>query len=85
MMKKQNEAKHRFNKNKILGFTLIPAVILIILFFLFFPPFIKGYLINSLKEMGLKNPQLTIRHVGLSQFDIHHLSVGREDKSGSPG
>lgn len=84
MMKKQDEEKYEFKK-KIIRFILIPAIGIIILFLLFFPPLIKTYLINSLKEMGLKNPQFTIRHVGFNQFDIQHFSVGDVEKSGKPG
>ena len=85
MMKKQcEEKKYGFNK-KIIRFILIPAVGIIILFLLFFPPLMKAYLINSLKEMGLENPQLTIRHVGFNQFDIQHFSVGDVEKMGKNG
>lgn len=30
--------------------------------------------------MGLKNPRLTIRHVGLNQLDLRHLSLGDPGK-----
>ena len=72
------------NKKKTLKVLLLTAVVLFILFLLLLPTLVKAYLINTLNEMGLKNPQFTIRHVGINQLDIQHFSVGNEGEPGNP-
>ncbi|HLP59114.1 MAG TPA: hypothetical protein VK186_09800, partial [Candidatus Deferrimicrobium sp.] len=82
-MKKESEEKQKYGVNKkIIKFILIPVIVLAVFFLLFFPPLVKAYLIDTLNKLGLKNPQFTIRHVGLNELDIQHFSVGEPGKPG---
>ncbi len=63
-------------KKKIFKILLLSVIVLLVLFLFFIPLLVKSYLIDSFKKMNLENPQLTIRHVGINQLDIRHLTLG---------
>lgn len=70
------------DKKKIFKILLIPLIVLFVFFFLFLPSLVESYLSDTLKKMGLKDPQLIVRHVGINQLDIRRLSLGEPGKPG---
>jgi hypothetical protein len=78
--KSKIEGNKKSFKKKIFKILFFLAIVLFVFFLLSIPTLVKSYLIDSLKEMGLKNPRLTIRHVGLNQLDLRHLSLGDPSK-----
>jgi hypothetical protein len=80
MAKSKIEGKKKSFKKKIFKILFLLVIVLFLFFLHSIPPLVESYLINSLKEMGLKNPRLTIRHVGLNQLDLRHLSLGDPGK-----
>jgi len=69
-------------KKKIFKILMIPVIVLFALFFFFLPSLVESYLSDTLKKMGLEDPQLSVRHVGINQLDIQHLSLGTPGKPG---
>lgn len=68
--------KKPVDKKKLFKILLPAVIVLLFFFFLFLPSLVESYLSDSLKELGLKDPRLTVRHVGINQLDIRRLSLG---------
>jgi hypothetical protein len=80
MEKNKLEGNKKSVKKTIFKIVFLLAIVLFLFFLHSIPLLVESYLIDSLKDMGLKNPRLTIRHVGLNQMDLRHLSLGDPGK-----
>lgn len=77
MGKNQVEKRPRSKKRKII--TRISWSVFFILvtgFLIILPSIVESIIISRLKSIGLVNPHLIVRNLGLSKLDIHSLTAG---------